>query len=184
MSNNIVIMEDVKHYTMWNYTINALRQMYDFKIKPNVTLKIDYDYTNDTDIKLDIKSSDNIYSIKERIVTEIFKDKPIKEIFKNEVVKEYYLCKYSLNDNGDIACCKCPAKMIFKIDKPVKCTENNLCACNIHFVIYYFKIHDILSLQNDEFEGLIYMCNKLRDIEYKDNVILRRTLEKNKQIIN
>lgn len=167
--NNVTkVMEDVKHKLMWNWIIDILKYVRENDIEKNFKYTITY---NNKDIKLNIKMSDNIGDIKYYITKKVFKE-------NKDIVNKCYLCEYI--NKGDVFyvdCNNCPVKEI-QVDKEHKkyIEHPDTCLNGVYVVSCICSFYHLTIMSQEEFNDIIYYCEKIRDVEYKDNIVLRSKL--------
>ena len=167
--NNVTkIMEDVKHKLMWNWIIDILKYVRENDIEKNFKYTITY---NNKDIKLNIRIFDDINDIKFNITKKVFKE-------NKNIINNCYLCEYiRKGDVFYVDCGNCPAKEIIIDEQYRKYIEHpDTCLNGVYVVSCIDSFYHLTIISQEEFDSVIYCCEKIRDVEYKDNVVLRSKL--------
>ena len=165
MSNkNVVIMEDIKHRFVWNTIIEVLSHIKMDGIKSDFKYQIQHPVIHE-DIQLDIFMYRHIDFLKWNIVQQKLKD---------QVKNGCYLCEYNFlthglsKENKYIDCINCPSKII---------TTNTGCMGGSFPIIWNVYFSSVASMSNKEFTTILDHCKKIRDTEFKENVLLRSNVE-------
>lgn len=158
------IMEDAKHWLMWDIIIDIFNKVRNNEIQFDENRIFEYTATYPKTNKISIIKlycNDNIPYIKGYICDHVFKDLDINQ--------NCYLCMYDLNVDRSGKCTFCPAK----IEAPVR--KN--CLNGYFSLVNWVTLDQLPYLEEDVFNVIIHYCKKIRDIEYKEGVILRSQLD-------
>lgn len=159
------IMEDAKHWLMWDIIIDIFNKVRNNEIQFDENGIFEYTAAYPKTNKISIIKlycNDNISYIKGYICDHVFKDLDINQ--------NCYLCMYDLNVDRSGKCTFCPAK----IKTPVR--KN--CLNGYFGLVNWVALDQLPYLEEDVFNVIIHYCKKIRDIEYKEGVILRSQLDK------
>lgn len=157
-------MEDAKHWLMWDIIIDIFNKVRNNEIQFDENRIFEYTATYPKTNKISIIKlycNDNIPYIKGYICDHVFKDLDINQ--------NCYLCMYDLNVDRSGKCTFCPAK----IEAPVR--KN--CLNGYFSLVNWVTLDQLPYLEEDVFNVIIHYCKKIRDIEYKEGVILRSQLD-------
>ena len=158
------IMEDAKHWLMWDIIIDIFNKVRNNEIQFDENRIFEYTATYPKTNKISIIKlycNDNIPYIKGYICDHVFKDLDINQ--------NCYLCMYDLNVDRSGKCTFCPAK----IEAPVR--KN--CLNGYFSLVNWVTLDQLPYLEEDVFNVIIHCCEKIRDVEYKEGVILRSQLD-------
>lgn len=161
------IMEDVKHKFMWNTIIDIFK-----KIKTKELIADRFGYIEYTivhpeigkTLTLLIDDHGNIDNLKELICNIVFNDLNVSSCC--------YLCEYKFQYKRQItfcvSCIFCPAKIMVNNIPP--------CLNGLYNKVNCYLFCEILEFSNSQFQEFIHYCEEIRDVEYKEGVILRSQL--------
>lgn len=164
-------MEDVKHQFVWNTIINILndiRENYNLRFQLNDKYCYHISYPESTKEKrIYISKKDTISKLEISLVIDILRD--------NYIYLSSYMCDYKwekFNSNSDLAnmnCTGCPAKIMT--------SKKSVCLNGYRTIVTNIKLNDIPYLEKDVFNIIVHYCEKIRDIEYKNDVLLRSQIK-------
>jgi hypothetical protein len=157
------IMEDVKHWLMWDIIIDIFNKVRNNEIQFDENEIFEYTaaYPKTNKISIKLYWHYSVPYIKSDICDYVFKDLDINQ--------NCYLCMYDLNIDRSGKCTFCPAK----IETPVR--KN--CLNGYFSLVNWVTLDQLPYLEEDVFNVIIHYCKKIRDIEYKEGVILRSQLD-------
>lgn len=166
-----IIMEDVRHKFMWNTIIdilNDLRKNYNLRFPSNTRYcyRIPHPET---------KEEKRVYVSKLSTISEL-ECCIFKYIFKNENIYLFsYMCDYKFQkaqNNSDLvnmSCNDCPAKIMTP--------QSALCLNGYLTMVTHVRLKNIPHLEQEAFDIIVHYCKKIRDIEYKPDVLLRSQIK-------
>lgn len=171
MTMSDLIMEDVKHQFVWNTIINILndiRENYNLRFQLNDKYCYHISYPEATEEKrIYISKKDTISTLENSLVINILRD--------YDICLASYMCDYKwikCNNNSDLAnmnCIGCPAKIMT--------SQKSVCLNGYRTMVAHIKLENIPYLEEDVFNTIIRYCKQIRDIEYKNDVLLRSQIK-------
>jgi len=167
--SNLVIMEDIKHKFMWNTIIDIFKKVRNKELKCTPSIRDGYnfeycitDLNTEKEITLEFSGIHSVIYLKELICNKIFN--------MSSYMHNYcYLCEYVVKIKGK-SCLDCPAKTKTSVHKN---SDRHICLNGYFTMVNTFDFKSVCSIEQDIFDMIIYCCEKIRDVEYKEGVILR-----------
>lgn len=158
------IMEDVKHKFMWDTIIDIFKKVRNKKLIADRFGYIEYTIVHPEIGKtliLLIDDHGNIDNLKKLICSIIFNDL--------NVANCCYLCEYRFQYKHQYISCKfCPVKIMT--------SDIESCLNGLYIEVNRHLLCDVLEFSNSQFQEFIHYCEEIRDVEYKEGVILRSQL--------
>ena len=158
-SISLFVMEDVKHHFVWETIIDILIYIRENEIKSDFQFKTKHPVSHE-DILMDIFMYNTIDSLKWTIVY-----KTLKETIRNAC----YLCQY----NYDVYGCPKEQKYIDCTNCPSKIDSRNGCLGGAFQLVWNISFSSIASILDREFETIVDGCKKIKNTEFKDDVVCR-----------
>lgn len=157
-----LIFEDVKHKFMWNTIVNIFEYVRENNIEEDFVYEVEY---GKTIIKINIHANFDVSDIKKILLKYVLDPNDFI------IINDCYLCKYDfkLVDTDD-PCKNCPAKIVQNYTLSSRCLEGYFDKVST------IKIVDIPFVPQLVFDDIIKYCTLIRDLEFKDNVLLRSEL--------
>ena len=169
--SNLAIMEDIKHKFMWNTIIdilNDLRKNYNLRFQLNTRYRYLIPHP-------ETKEEKRVYVSKLFTISEL-EHYIFEYIFNNEnIYLHSYLCDYTFqkaenNSNlVNMSCNDCPAKIMT--------SQFKLCLNGYRTMVTHVQLKNIPHLEQEAFNIIVRYCEKIRDIEYKPDVLLRSQIK-------
>lgn len=114
-----------------------------------------------------INKKDTVSTLENSLVINILRD--------YDIYLASYMCDYTwikCNSNSDLAnmnCTGCPAKIMT--------SQKSVCLNGYRTMVTHIKLENIPYLEEDVFNTIIRYCKQIRDIEYKNDVLLRSQIK-------
>ena len=166
------IMEDVKHKFMWDTIIDIFKKVRNNEVIFDKDGVFKYVVKHPETGKMSIMYFDcqnGVTKIKYYICNKVFNDL--------NTSRNCYLCKYTSQYKNHLGNC------IFCLAKTKTPVHKN-CLNGYFDLVNWFNFNQIPYLEEDIFNTIIHYCEKIRDVEYKEGVILRSQFDEMTKKIN
>lgn len=164
-----IIMEDVKHKFMWDTIIDIFKKVRNKELKYTFNNGDEYnfkycitDLNTEKEITLIFSGMHSVAYLKGLICNKIFNI--------SYILNYCYLCEYVAEIKGE-TCLDCPAKIKHKN------SDSRICLNGYFTIVNTFEFKSICGIEQDIFDMIIRCCEKIRDIEYKPDVLLRSQIK-------